>query len=294
MATKKLELLATAKVGEMITKIVKSAAQVGLDLHDTAVQCALHIREHGDTSLASRLCNELQSNVDQGLRSAAVINVQGLRYWFSMACPVVEDRKTKTWKLIEKENDGYTKYVERMLLKTASKEGDVSTAHPDETSGPGGRMFFVEWCAVHPFFADGDVKNSQRSAIRVMGLEGVLGLGYGIETRINKAKDDGLILPGALPLVEEYVAKVKALTVEFEKAHAVEMVGEKRALGEFKDAKERGESITAPSPAPTSTDTQTETTSTTDVGGDVAKDLVKEDSAITDNTQVEQPEVQTA
>lgn len=271
----KIEILDTKVVGQRIDKIVKSAQAVGSDLHDVAVQCALHVREHGDTGLASRLIKELTNS-----GASASINIQGLRFWFGMACPMVIDRKTGNWKLMDKTSDTYTKYVDRMLLKTSGEAKDAAKGQPDQQT-LGGRVFFVDWCADNPFWEDDAVKTSQRNNIRIMGLSQVIGLAYSIEQRVNKAKDDGMFLPESADAVNDFVAKLKAMTKDFEASHAVELVQEKRAATEFKIKLERGETDAAaeaatnagkPEGAPEQNDTE-DKAEIANVGGDVTQGL---------------------
>src|ERR1043165_1650200 len=161
-----IKALKTADGGKLITAVVKSGAAYGTQLHDCMVQCALHIRDHGDVSLAQRLIIELRENPDEALKAAAVTNVQGIVKWFGDVCPMTF--RNQTLKLMDTTSDTYTAWLKRMLEHT--ENDDHEAGQPDDQT-LGGRAFFVEWGNSHPFWTDGAVINAQRTAIRVLGVK---------------------------------------------------------------------------------------------------------------------------
>lgn len=217
-----LKMEKTAAVGKRITTFVAAAAIAATELHEIMVQCALHVRDNGDTSLAQRLVDELTNNPDVALKGAAAINVQGVRTWFANACPMTA--RAGVWKLFDVTSDSYTKYVERMT---------TDNVKPDDTMGPGKRLFFVEHSADNAFWLDGDVINSQRQNIRVIGVKNVLGMAFAIKVRVEKSIKEGLFA-GDQNTVDAFLKQLTTMTTDFEKKHAVELVGEDRAVAALK------------------------------------------------------------
>jgi hypothetical protein len=295
-----LKIMKTADVGDLITKVLKGATDLSSDVHTVLVQCALHIRDNGDTSLAQRFTDGLTSDQNNAKGSAAVLNVQGIRAWFGMACPMIVDRTTKRWKLIDKGSETYTKYCDRMLRHTISDEEkmkvkadknytpDLATSQPDKDTGPGGRIFFIQYMAGEPFWTNDDVQRSQAANLRVSGLDGVLKLATNIQGQVDRLIENGNLLPDAIPLVTEFVTNINVLVADFKAKHAVELVGEGAKIAAFKRAKEIGETMDVQaevqqSPAPDS--------GAPEVGGDVTTGLEDTpDEAADAGSQSPQPE----
>ncbi len=231
-----VNILSAKALGEKITGITKALVETSQDAHEVAVQCALHVWSSGDTSLAKRLCESLED--------VTGFNVQGLRKWFGDACPMTINTRTKEWKLLATDSDTYTKYIERMNRMTTPEpvpnaETDPEP-QPDAEHGPGNRVFFIGWCAEHPFWTDGDVQNAQRQNIRIMNAKNVIGLAFGIRSRYEKALTDGLVVPSDKDLIETFLDELTTLTSDFQKKHAVEMVDVDRRTLDFKKVVEAG------------------------------------------------------
>jgi hypothetical protein len=222
----KLQMQSAAKVGERIGAVVKSASIVVTEIASIAVQCALHIREHGDVGLASRLIAELQVNKDSKLAAAAGINVQGLRFWFGEFCPVEMDLASGKWSLIKTKTDKYNKWVDARTTKYGA---------PDEDTGPGGRAFFITAAANNPYYGLAEVSREQRANVRVIGVATLYGQVAGIGNQFQRAVDAGTF-GGDTELAKEFIALMEATAKKFRDDHAKELMAEPDKLNEVKAA----------------------------------------------------------
>lgn len=225
----KITILPAAKVGEHITKFVVGMAKTADDLHEILVQCALHVREHGDTSLAQRLVDELSDNPDVKLKGAAAVNVQGIRFWFGSACPMTQ--RNGKWKLLDKDSNAYSAYIDRMM--GATKSDDHKEGQPDTNMGPGSRIFFVDYCSTHPFWNMDEVRSAQRNNIRVLGTTQVIGLALAAKAQYQKSIDEGRF-GGDPKIADAFMDGLTKYVEDFRKKHAADLIGEPQRLEDFK------------------------------------------------------------
>jgi hypothetical protein len=238
---KALEIQSFKVVLGNIDKFVKSAAEQSLDLHNIMVQCALHVWDNGDLSLCKRLCDELADK--------SGYNVQGVLKWFGDAIPATGGIG-KNWKLMDVTGQTYASYVKRMSEMSTPAEKDEPdpkkrVAQPDPTMGPGNRMFFIGWCADHPFWTDDVVRQAQRQTIRVLGLKQVLGFAYAIKTQYQKAVSDGRFPEESKKAAEAFIAMIQEQTAKFEKDHAADILAGEREAADLKQKLEAGEVVEA-------------------------------------------------
>lgn len=233
MATK-IKLLSSAQVGERITKFVQTAAHTASELHDIMVQCALHVQEHGDTSLVERLVNELMVNQDEKLKGAAAINVAGIRAWFGTFCPL-QMRGSGPYKItmLDKDSTAYANFLER-----ATK----LFGEPDEVvQRSGNRAFYIGAGNDRPFWDMADVQRQQRINIRPIGLGVLIGNVLKLENDFTKAVQSGLVPGASKDVMDEFVKTMAEAARKFRAEHAVELLDEPERLAELKKTLELAE-----------------------------------------------------
>lgn len=213
------------KLGEGITKFVTGMAAQATTLHELMVHSAGHAWAHGDTSYVERLCKEMLNNPDEKLKGAAITNVAGMRFWFSMFAPVMI-KADGSCKLLDKNSEAYAKFLEN-----AAQFGEPD--EPQQNSGL--RAFYVTAGEQHPFWNMKEVQQQQRTTIRPLGIKTIIGNVFKLETQLNKAVEDGLIPKDSIDKARELVANLTKQAREFRDANAGLILAEEEQIAKLRE-----------------------------------------------------------
>ena len=242
MVTKTLKIESADKVGTMIDSCFVAADKAGQVVHDTAIQCLLHIQQHGNTGLMERLVDGLEK------RS---MNMRGLRFWAGTFTPCTI--RAGKWALLDKKGDAYTKYVERNVELYG--EGDL---------GVGDRLFWITEANNNPFWSLEDVQKDNGRNITRITTATLMGQVIGLDSRLDKSIEKGTFA-GDKTLAEAFTEHMADAAREFAKTHKQEFRHETKLLEAAKRGDVGNENVAdAADSAPSSTNAGE---SDVDVGG---------------------------
>jgi hypothetical protein len=208
-----LKLMAKAEIVTLIGAAVK-AVNTGRDqVHAAAVQTMLHMREHGDITLAQRLIDDLNGNPG--------FNVKGLLFWYGTFAPLTA-RQGK-FQLLETKSKAYKDYAERATKRHKTE--------PEVAEKVGGRFFWVEEANKTPFWSLAEVEKDQAGVIPNVTTAQLMGRVVGMGKLLDKAIADKRF-GGDEKLARDYVKKLAEFNAQWRRDHAADLMDEQDTLAE--------------------------------------------------------------
>jgi len=215
-----IKMQTATAVGKMIDDVFKAADDTGKLLHEAAIQCVLHIQDHGDTGMLARL-------VKGGEERA--LNMRGLKFWLGHYFPITV--RGDNWSLIKTDSDTYAKLVERNIGKLEPVEG------------PGGRLFWIDEADANPFWSLGEVQKDNARQITRLTTATVMGQLAGITKRLDAAINSGKFV-GDTKLADKLADVVTDTIANFTKEHKAELRAERLLAAEAAEQDAEPEEVT--------------------------------------------------